>query len=131
MTVEIQIEGMDKVLKRLSEPRMREEMSVAMKESVHLMHYRMAIYPAPPPNSTYRRTGYLGRSWYTNIRSFSGDIQGYLANRAPYKDYVQGLEQTAQHEATGWKRIDREYQAAKSAILQLFKDALNRVARGG
>ena len=55
----------------------------------------------PPPVSTSRRTGKLGRSWYHTV--FGLDLK--IGNLATFAGYVHGEAQTQVHARHGWKRV--------------------------
>lgn len=74
----------------------REERTAALEEAGRYVQAKAAIYPPPPPASTYRRTGTLGRSIAV------GEVQGADSPRtyvevgtnlhyAPYVEYGTGL----------------------------------------
>lgn len=73
------------------------------------------MYPPEPINSTYIRTGELGRGWDASVRRTVLGIEGTIRNFASdrpsgrrYMVYVQGRWQTGSHFATGWLRVDEE-----------------------
>ncbi len=55
----------------------------------------------PPPVSTSKRTGRLGRSWYHRV--FGLDLK--IGNLASFAGYVHGEEQRVFHRQHGWKRL--------------------------
>jgi len=59
-------------------------------------------YPPPPPQSTYRRTGNLGRKWYLDVKEKEVEV----GNVASYAGWVQDEQyQVAVHDNTGWETI--------------------------
>lgn len=66
----------------------------------------MATYPAQWPNSHYRRTGTLKRSWQSKpVRRMGSSLSGEVASQgqiAPYNKKVQGVNQEATFAARGW-----------------------------
>jgi len=73
-------------------------------------------YPPAPPASTYRRTGFLGRSFYP--RATKDEFA--LMTVADYAKYVIGAYQVRIHRMTGWynvvERIDEIVREAADKI---------------
>lgn len=62
---------------------------------------KLASYPPQPPNSSYRRTGRLGRSW--TMSGGRGGLQVIIGNATPYAPQVQGIdEQLDLFREIGW-----------------------------
>lgn len=58
-------------------------------------------YPPVPEGSTYVRTENLFRGW---VRE-AWPMKARVYNPVDYGIFVQGREQTAKHQSTGWKRL--------------------------
>lgn len=65
-------------------------MRPAMERAGARIRTEMAKYPPPPPNSTYRRTGKLGRSWTHRTRANLITATALIGNNTPYAPEVQG-----------------------------------------
>lgn len=67
-----------------------------MDKALFKLQNRMAMYPPPPPGSTYRRTGTLGRRWTTGRREIpianSQRIEGRVGNNTSYGPFVQAKQ---------------------------------------
>ena len=62
----------------------------------------VAPYP-PQPQTDYRRTRQLARSWYSRVSSKKVEV----GNRAPYAAYVhEAGTQAWFHQRTGWKLFE-------------------------
>ena len=74
----------------------------------------------PPPVSTSKRTGKLGRSWYHTV--FGLDLK--IGNLASFAGYVHGKEQTQVHARHGWKKV---FQVATTELDKLIKKLEKKV----
>ena len=73
--IDYQIKGLDKLnkkLKRLQGKEIKDALHKTTDKAVKYVHSQVPEYPAPPPASTYRRTGTLGRQITTAVLVFSG-----------------------------------------------------------
>lgn len=76
---------------------------------------RTAPYIAKPPQSTYRRTGRLGRSWFRRSASKQRVLMG---NRATYSGWVQDKDKQAWfHRQHGWHTIQDRADAAPNVAV--------------
>lgn len=84
-------------------------------------------YPPKPAQSRYRRTGTLGRSWFSQQVRSKGKPAVRVANRTPYAGWVQDLtKQVVHHARTGWLT----YQEAVGKNLQpLWQDIADEIQR--
>lgn len=87
----------------------------------------MRIYPPPKPNSSYIRTGDLGRGWSrTNVRETSNGLIVTVHNEMYYSVRVhgdeQGMGQWEMHEDTGWPLV-------AEVLREDYRDRLRRVIR--
>lgn len=63
----------------------------------------MKIYPPPPPNSRYRRTGTLGRRWTTRPFRSATEVGREVGNKTlPYAPLVQSEELQARVHRGRW-----------------------------
>lgn len=95
-----------------------------IEQALLLLQGQAAIYPAEPPNSTYIRTGTLGRRWTTAQRYYStgegGFLVGTVGNNTWYGPLVMSEEDQAPVHQGRWKTIEqiaREQQPRISAML--------------
>jgi len=86
--------------------RLPTELTLLMGDLMTEAHDQLATYPPKPPESGYRRTGTLGRSWQHRVRGKTDRIEGEASSQgqiAPYNVTVQGPKQTARMRAIGWR----------------------------
>ena len=77
----------------------------------------------PPPISTSRRTGRLGRSWYHRLHGL--DLK--IGNLATYAGYVHGEQQTEVHKQTGWKRVMEVMDDEVSKLIKKLGTKVNKL----
>jgi len=65
-------------------------MSPAMERIGARLRTELAKYPAPPPDSTYRRTNTLGRGWTHTVQTSLIAATAIIGNNTPYAPEVQG-----------------------------------------
>jgi hypothetical protein len=98
-----------------------------MSRSLYRLQAAMQIYPPPPAESEYRRTGTLGRRWTVRINHSSGGLSGVVGTNVPYAPYVQSrMFQTAAHRRTGWTTDAQAVQQHEAAIVADFQSAIDR-----
>ena len=91
---------------------------------------RVATYP--PPRTTYRRTGTLGKGWHTQGPMSAGnDLVVIIANPTKYAGPVQGLKTKAPKQRDlfanyGWESV----QAAGEEEWKKHKPAIERALQG-
>ena len=90
----------------------------------------LADYPAQPADSTYRRTGTLGRLWTsakpTWVARGAGFI-GTLGNGTSYGPYVQGEEQAPSNDH--WQTVGDVLDGHTAEITGIFDRALEAAAK--
>jgi hypothetical protein len=105
----------------------------AMVRALARVQATLQRYPAPPANSSYVRTGDLGRSWVSSTPIFSGStLMGTVDNAVrgrrsgqPYAQWVQGQETQAAIHAGQWITDAEALQQNAPAILADFEDAID------
>lgn len=107
----------------------------ATEASLAILHDDIARYPAPPPRSTYRRKGLLGRTWTEIVRLVSGGVEGELGNnaRSPrgriYGPYVQDHERQAFMHEGRWATDRMVAERNESRIIGIFERMAEEVLR--
>lgn len=83
-------ESLDKLIRKADAIRnnFSEYMRRATLESANYVHSQVPDYPAPPPGSTYRRTGTLGRSITTRVEKLGRNWAGYIGTNVVYAPWV-------------------------------------------
>ena len=128
--LDIQVEGLaqteavlERVQKTIREPKLPNVQTATIRD--------LRVYPPPPPNSTYVRTGHLRRSW--NI-AYSHGRQATLfsfVNPAVYAVYVQGLpsEQASIHRGR-WTPARAIIERHQAGIVKEWEAELEDAAEG-
>lgn len=93
-------------------------------------------YPSAPSNSTYRRTGTLGRLWTSatpQVNVSQQRLGGRIGNKTPYGPYVQSSRFQAKVHVGRWRTTEQVIQENLKEIekeLQLANDAIvDKVAK--
>lgn len=97
-----------------------------MEISIRRMQARLMTYPAPPPSSTYRRTGTLGRRWQVE----GGNMRWVLGNNTVYGPEVEGEQQTAVHKRTGWPTTELVAADEEAGLVSDTEAALKQATGG-
>ncbi len=98
-----------------------------MERAIRQMQAELMTYPSPPPSSTYRRTGTLGRTWHAE----GGNMYWVLGNNTAYARYVEGDWQTAVHSRTGWTTAEDVAENAEGDLVGDIEAALKGAMGGG
>jgi hypothetical protein len=126
----IHITGVEQVITKLGRPQGIHFLRGPMARAVLRLQRRMAVYPPVPPNSSYRRTGTLGRRWTTRITETGGGLQGVIGNNTIYAPLVQSRRfQRPVHRRTGWQTAETVTEQEARAIIDDFQRSINEVLR--
>lgn len=116
--LDYQIKGLDKLnkkLKRLQSSELKDTLKKTTDKAVKYVHSQVPEYPAPPPASTYRRTGTLGRQINTAVKEVGSEIYGVIGSPTKYSPWVISSEavpevgagpQAAVHKGRWWTLQD-------------------------
>ena len=96
--IRLQIDGVDDVMHRLSRALATETRMAPMQRLKDRLIKRLSTYPPPPPDSTYIRTGELGRGWADEgvsvdaigTNQFADQVSVTMRNPVEYAPFVQG-----------------------------------------
>ncbi len=130
MTITIEITGIDAAIRKLGKIEGLKQLEPAMRDAVALIQGAITKYPAPPPNSTYRRTWTLGRSWTTKVtRSpLLGQVGTALGKEGPgYARYVQDRDMQAWMHVGRWQTIQDVAEKLADQVQAIFDRAINRL----
>lgn len=121
----ITITGLDEAERRLG--RIDDVLDViepAMQRSVIKLQEAMADYPPQRPNSSYRRTGTLGRRWTTAVDRLPRSLRGTVGNNTIYGPFVQSARfQSAVHRGR-WQTDEQVIEEEKPGIVRDFEKAI-------
>ena len=127
--VSIQIKGIDALIQKLGKVEGTKHLRQPMQRAVYRLQARMAQYPAQRTNSSYRRTGTLGRKWTSKIEQGNGSITGKVGNNASYAPLVQSYRFQARIHRGLWQTdryvVDTEYRT----IVRDFESAISEALR--
>ena len=129
MSLQIEIKGLDRLLKRLNNAKVKKELTEAMDKSVVVVHERAATYP-PSGSSSYRRTRRLGNSWDMKVTALSGDIKGVVSNPTEYGPWVMGADTQARVHKGRWATTTKIIEEKRQKIFGFFEQAVDRIFKG-
>lgn len=135
LNLTITIQGVQQLMRKLGRATAVQTLRVPMERSLARLQRALATYPSPPPASTYRRTGNLGRSWKTRMATSADSWEGTLSNavRGPrgqsYGPFVQGARTQAGMHRGRWITDEQALQQERPAIERDFKDAIDDAVR--
>jgi hypothetical protein len=85
-------------------------------------------YPSPSATSSYRRTGTLGRTMYSEVRELGSEVVGIIGNNTTYAPWVISAERIgdrgpqAGFHSGRWYTLQGVVQKAKNGVIQIYKD---------
>lgn len=133
------VEGMDELLdkfRRITSD-VRPAMAKATEKAVLYVHGQVPDYPTPPPESLYRRTGTLGRTITTEVRSLGNDVAGVIGTATVYAPWVIGHEQLpdgrgpqARAHKGRWYRLLDVVTGATDKVLDIYREMIRDLLRG-
>lgn len=130
-SVSITITGIDKLIAQLGRLEGMNHLRAPMQRAVYRLQARMAQYPAQRPNSTYRRTGTLGRKWTTKITQSASELVGSVGNNTEYAPYVQAYRFQARVHRGRWINTDKYVMDTEQRnIVRDFEDTIAQRIRG-
>lgn len=130
-SVSITITGIDKLIAQLGRLEGMNHLRAPMQRAVYRLQARMAQYPAQRPNSTYRRTGTLGRKWTTKITQSASELVGSVGNNTEYAPYVQAYRFQARAHRGRWINTDKYVMDTEQRnIVRDFEDTIAQRLRG-
>lgn len=131
--ISITIDGDAALFAKLNALQQNRVLRPPMVRSMGRLQHDMAIYPAPPSGSTYKRTGNYGRQWTSEIEEDSDGITGVLGNAVrdkrgrSYGPYVGSQEQQAAVHTGRWTTDEMAIMDNMAAIERDFGDAIDGV----
>lgn len=127
----ITIDGMQEVFRTLARTAAIDKLDAPMQRSVLRLEAYMKDYPPPPLNSSYVRTGSLGRRWATDIERRQDGLIGRVGNNIHYARWVQSrMYQQRIFEHIGWRTDTQAIRANETAIRDDFQAAIDAAVRG-
>jgi hypothetical protein len=110
----------------------RSMMHTATAKAVTYVHSTVPPYPPEPPMSTYRRTGLLGRSIATDVRTIGAQSVGIIGTDTVYAPWVISDRavgnrgpQAKVHKGR-WYTLQGVVNKAWSQVVQIYRDAFRK-----
>ena len=124
------------------------EMQRLMTKSVLYAQSQIPSYPSPPPGSSYRRTGTLGRTVtafpgvsparsiggsggenpgampLTRVEPFSGGVRGVIGGRLDYMPYVIDEGNQAYMHKGRWWTLQKIVRDSRDGIIKIFREGV-------
>ena len=108
-----------------------------MQKAVLYVHSQVPPYPAPPATSRYRRTGTLGRTITTEVKSLSGnDIAGSIGTKTVYAPDVISTERVGNrgpqkwmHKRTGWYTLQAVVWGQADKVRGIFEAGIRQLLK--
>lgn len=145
MSQAAEIKGLDELLKKMQAypTELVKVMAVGMSASLNIFWENVPPYPPPPQNSTYRRTGGLGRSLgsdegggasgnpsvYRIRRLGDGNFEGVFGTNLDYAPYVIGDTLQADVHAGRWWQMKDVAARAADRVGKLWNDIAEKLAK--
>lgn len=104
------------------------ELEVATRKAVAYVHSTVPAYPPPPPQSTYRRTGTLGREIGTEVRPMGSKIIGLIGTNTVYAPWVISDEKVGSRGPQAWMHVGRWWtlqgvvHKAWGSVVKIYRD---------
>ena len=149
MPTTIEVRGLDSLIARMSQypQKLSAAVRTTVKASLYALWENVPPYPPPPEDSSYRRTGTLGRTLGSGMAGGRGSekpevfelrevgssaegalIEGHFGTRLEYAPYVIGDNEQAWMHAGRWWTISKVGERAKGKIIRLFQQLANKMA---
>lgn len=128
--MEIEIVGLEELLRLFERVQSNTFLRAPMISSLVLLRGQLAHYPAAPADSSYRRTGTLGRSWTHSIAELADGLQGEVGTNVRYAPYVQSQQRQARTHQGRWPTDEQVIQQNEARIREIFADAVQQALNG-
>lgn len=124
------INGLEKLVTKMNKIRtgMGPAVETSAKKATIYVHSQVPPYPTPPPMSTYRRTGTLGRTTYTEVRGLGSKAVGVIGNPMVYAPWVISDEavgsagpQAGVHKGR-WYTLQGVVKKAHDTIVRIYRE---------
>ena len=130
---ELEVEGLEPIIAGLEKARpiMEQEVRRASDAILFFMVAFMKPYPPQRPNSSYRRTKTLGRTWAAARPTFAAQLDGFvgrISNATPYGPDVQAALSQARVHRGRWQTDEMATEAGQPVAREQYEAALDRVA---
>jgi len=140
----IEIRGLKELQARMAKypQKLEQELKRGMDASLLVLHEKVPPYPPPPADSTYRRTGTLGRSLGASLgggksgkpaiyetKKISSGYEGRFGTNVEYAPYVIGENTQARVHRGRWWTLKKVAQDASKKIMQVWNGIAENLAQ--
>ena len=144
MKISLREKGIDELIKRMDKypEKVHALMDVAMRATLLTTHENVMPYPAAKPDSTYRRTGTLGRTLGSDtlggvvgapeifeVRSMGSNFEGHFGTNLEYAPYVIGDTTQAKIHQGRWWTLSKVVEKAMPKIERIWKQLAETMAK--
>jgi hypothetical protein len=127
----VSIEGAEELVAKLDkiEGDIRPELERTTDRAVKYVYSKVPSYPPPPPDSDYRRTGTLGRSITTDVRSVGSSVAGVIGTDIVYAPYVISETDQAWMHRGRWWTLQEHVRGLRDIIVGYYEEMLRKLVR--
>ena len=133
MRITITVKNLDSVTRRIDGLERMDYLKGVASAGADVLRADLRKYPPKPPDSTYRRTGTLGKSWTKSVMR-GGREGGWLAQigtRLGYAPYVQDeLRQAKVHQGR-WQTVQSVAKDRRDEVVRFVVRAIGGWLRKG
>lgn len=129
--VNIRIEGVDRVIRKLGNVKGVDILITPMREVVLRLESDMKEYPIQDAESRYVRTGTLGRRWTNRVQMSNNGIIGTVGNNTEYAPWVQSRQFQAAVHRGRWQTAEDVLERRRTWIVNRFERAIRRAMERG
>lgn len=126
MRITLQPVGLDELQRKFAQlgKDITPTMETAMRKAMLYLHGKVPKYPEPPPKSSYRRTGTLGRSITTRVEREGGTVVGFIGTNVEYAQYVIDKDNQAWMHKGRWWTLQGVVNDNKDGVIKILEDAI-------
>jgi len=133
----IRIEGMENLNRRLAKiGSIDKELHETTDRAIKYVHSQVPPYPSTRPGQRYVRTGTLGRSIGTEVRSLGTSIVGAIGTAVVYapdvisESAVGGRGPQSRWHVGRWWTLQGVMRKARDGVIKIYEDMLRRLVHG-
>lgn len=130
MSITIIIDGIEEVMQTLGRVESIRILRPPMERGVARLAADMANYPPQRPNSSYVRTGTLGRRWTTKVTTTGDGLEGRVGNNTEYAPLVQSQRFQMRIHRGLWQTDQQVVNRDTPLIIEDFERAIRQAISG-
>lgn len=117
------IRGLQELIKKFERLNERMwEMPRVAQDAEKYLRSQVPPYPPPPPNSTYHRTGDLGRSIHTEVQKLGAQVVTSLSVGVDYGPWVVDERRQARVHRGRWWTLQEVLRKSRDGVVRLYED---------